>query len=543
MKPRPIPDTYSGVKVMRRGLARLVACGTVCGAGCEATGIQRTIMAAVTEIRNPGREQDVPRWGWWLAVCLAGLLVVRLVALRFNGTDLFFDEAQYWTWSLEPAFGYYSKPPLIAWAIRLATGLCGSSEFCIRLPSPLFYTATAAVIFGLGTRLYDARVGFWSALVFATLPGVSLSAGIMSTDVPLLLFWALALYAFAGFLREPGWGHAVLLGAAIGLGLNAKYAMGFFVACAALFLALTPERRALLKDRRLGAALAIAGLLIAPNVIWNASNSFATLSHTADNAKWSGALFNPGKAMEFFGAQFGVFGPILFGALLVIVHRSWNRGIPAEDRLLLFFTVPIIVLITLQGLVSRAHANWAGFAYVAAAVLLTATMLRDVAWSWLKASFVLHLAVLLALVLGAVYAGKFRLPVAGDPYARTLGWKEIAAATREKLAEARRQGKPFASVITDERALTAELLYYMRDEPTPVLAWRDGGKPQDHYELKRPFEKGSPEPVLLVGLRNDIERVTGRFARVEPLGISEIPAGAGPMRRIRFLGLAGYQGR
>ena len=68
--------------------------------------------------------------GWpvrlWAGLGL--LLAVRLVALKFNATDLFFDEAQYWSWSLEPAFGYYSKPPLIAWVIGAATAVCGRAN-------------------------------------------------------------------------------------------------------------------------------------------------------------------------------------------------------------------------------------------------------------------------------------------------------------------------------------------------------------------------------------------------------------------------------
>ena len=46
------------------------------------------------------------RWVALMAAGLAALLVLRIAALAFNGTDLFFDEAQYWSWSLEPAFGY-----------------------------------------------------------------------------------------------------------------------------------------------------------------------------------------------------------------------------------------------------------------------------------------------------------------------------------------------------------------------------------------------------------------------------------------------------
>ena len=85
----------------------------------------------------------------WTAIFIAGLgalLCVRLAALCWNATDLFFDEAQYWVWSERPAFGYFSKPPLVAWLIRAATEVCGPGEACVRLPSPLVHTATAIEI-------------------------------------------------------------------------------------------------------------------------------------------------------------------------------------------------------------------------------------------------------------------------------------------------------------------------------------------------------------------------------------------------------------
>ena len=304
-----------------------------------------------------------------LAAALGVLLLVRLVALRLNATDLFFDEAQYWSWSLEPAFGYYSKPPLIAWLIGLSTGVCGTSEFCIRLPAPLLHTATAAALYALGRRLYDVRTGLLSALLFATLPAVSLSSGIISTDVPLLLCWALALIGFAGLLDERGWWPAILLGAAIGAGLNAKYAMAWFVPCAAIYLFVTPQRREILRDMRLWTALGLGVLLIMPNLAWNVSNGFATFAHTADNAKWGGSLINPLKALEFFGAQFGVFGPILFAGLLIVSWRAWRQGLPEPDRLLLAFALPVLAAITVQALLSRAHANWAVAAKLVASMV------------------------------------------------------------------------------------------------------------------------------------------------------------------------------
>ena len=481
-------------------------------------------------------------WRKRLWMALGALLVVRLIALSMNRTDLFFDEAQYWTWSLEPAFGYYSKPPLIAWLIALSTGLCGTSEFCVRLPSPLIHTATAAAVFALGARLYSARTGFLAAVAFATLPGISLSAGIISTDVPLLLCWALSLVGFAGLIEERArWWPAIVLGLAFGFGLNAKYAMAYFALCAGIYIALTPERRWLLRDQRLWAGLALGVALIVPNLLWNATNKFATFTHTADNAKWDGPLFHPGKALEFFGAQFGVFGPVLFGALLVIAWRWWKQGLRDPDRMLLAFCVPIVVIVTTQAFLSRAHANWAAPAYVSATVLVVATLEREIDQRWLRASWWISGVVMAVLVLGVANAGRIALPGIGDPFVRTLGWNELAGETRAKLAAARILNRPFASVITDERALTAELLYYMRDEPTPVLAWLGGERPQDHYELKRPFGKGSPEPVLLVALRADSAKILARFEKAELLVRQEIPAGRAK-RRVTYYALSGFKG-
>src|SRR4029078_7333905 len=58
-----------------------------------------------------------------------GLRAVALVTLwrgallPFDSADLFVDDAQYWFWGRELAWGYYSKPPLIGWLLRLSTAI------------------------------------------------------------------------------------------------------------------------------------------------------------------------------------------------------------------------------------------------------------------------------------------------------------------------------------------------------------------------------------------------------------------------------------
>jgi 4-amino-4-deoxy-L-arabinose transferase-like glycosyltransferase len=108
-----------------------------------------------------------------LLLWLGALLAVRIAALVAARIDLVLDEAQYWTWSRELALGYFSKPPMIAWLVRGATEICGNGEACVRAASPVLYTLTAILIYAAARQLYSERIAFWSAIVFATLPGVS----------------------------------------------------------------------------------------------------------------------------------------------------------------------------------------------------------------------------------------------------------------------------------------------------------------------------------------------------------------------------------
>lgn len=444
------------------------------------------------------------RTGWLaFAAALAAIAAFRLVALALNGTDLHMDEAQYWDWAQQPAFGYFSKPPLLAWIISVTTSVCGDGEFCVRLPAVLLHLVTAALIYAIARRLYTPQVAILSGLAYALLPAISLSSGIITTDVPLLAAWALALLAFTGLLQRPNAADAALLALAIGLGLNAKYAMAYFILCAAIYFAIAPSARKLLRTPHLWLALAAGIALIVPNVLWNIDNGFVTFSHTADNAKWGGIPFHPGKGTEFFVAQFGVFGPIVFGCLLIVTRRMIQRpeARAPSDVLLLCFSIPIIALVTTQGLISRAHANWAAPAYIAAVVLVTAAMVRNQAWGWMRASFAIHLTIAALIAAATWQAGRYSLPVVGDPFARTLGNRDLADAVREEVTKAANGPAAIRSILTDERETAAALAYYGRDIPLPQFAMRPRPAPQNHFEMTRPLTPGAPAPVLYVTRR------------------------------------------
>ena len=101
-----------------------------------------------------------------------------------------------------------------------------------------------------------------------------------------------------------------MLGVALGFGMLAKYAMIYFVMSAICAALVDREARALLLRPQSFVALLIMLLILSPNIYWNVANGFVTLRHTGDNITGSGLQFRPGRAAEFFSAQFAVAGPL-----------------------------------------------------------------------------------------------------------------------------------------------------------------------------------------------------------------------------------------
>ena len=91
---------------------------------------------------------------------VAALTLARLVALFTTPLELYPDEAQYWLWSRTLDFGYYSKPPMIAWTIWATTAVGGDAEAWVRVSACLFQAGATLVVFLIGRRLYSPTVGF-----------------------------------------------------------------------------------------------------------------------------------------------------------------------------------------------------------------------------------------------------------------------------------------------------------------------------------------------------------------------------------------------
>jgi Dolichyl-phosphate-mannose-protein mannosyltransferase len=495
------------------------------------TGKDGGVTAADLSGRDALHEGEWARRAW---LALGLILAVRIVSLWFNTTELFFDEAQYWVWGNEPAFGYFSKPPMLAWIIGLFTSACGDSEFCVRLASPVLHTGTAILVFLTAGLLYDARTGFWSALTYALLPAVSLSSQIISTDVPLLFFWAAALYCFLRFERDDSTGWALALGLSIGLGIMSKYATIYFVPCVAIYSLVMAQRPHVLARPRLWLAFAVALACVAPNIWWNTQNHFATVGHTGENIGWGHGFPNFGGLAEFLFSQFGVMGPILFGLYVATLVRLPREGMSRAQWFLIAFSAPVLAMILVQAIMSKAYANWAALTYVAGTILVVDIMLNRLPGWWLRLSTGIHAWVFVVLLLAVAFSrpGQLPLPRDMDPFARMHGAVEVAAEARKQIAEGQ-----YAAILVDDRQMASLMHYYLRDAGLPILSWQRGETPDDHFELTRPFQAKPVSPVFYITRNNNPARVISNFSDAERLGVIR-PEGSG-LRKVSFYALRG----
>ncbi|WP_029086068.1 ArnT family glycosyltransferase [Brevundimonas aveniformis] len=475
----------------------------------------------------------------WLTL---GITVIRLAALFVTPLELYPDEAQYWLWSRDLAFGYFSKPPMLAWLIALTTGIGGDSEPFVRLSSSLLHAATGLILFRVGARLYDERTGFWGGVLYLLMPGVQLSVGIASTDAPLLFFAALALWAYVAFQARPSARTALFAGLALGGAFLSKYASLYLLIGVALHLISTPSARAGWTPMRVLAAA--TGLLVvaAPNLIWNALHDFSTVSHTAANANWNVAdLFHPGEALEFLVSQTMVLGPVPFAAILIGAGLAAARrfDLSPSDRLLLAFVLPPLILVFIQALLSRANANWAAVAYTPAVILAAAWLLRWHAYRWFMGGLAFQIVVaVMVLVFGAWPHLADRAGL-GSSFKRVRGW-EVGTTRILDAAEALGPGTVIAA---DDRFLYNSLAYYGRDrlsgpDAPELTMWVREAHPQNQAEAEDPLTVDQGHRVLMASIegrfRHEFEADFVRFdgwtdatVRLDPERTRDLAIGIG----------------
>lgn len=431
-----------------------------------------------------------PYPAFWL---IAGITAIHLIAMATNTYSLTFDEAQYWAWSHHLDWGYYSKPPVIAWLIALSTSIFGHSALGVKLCAPLLHALTAWCIYGIACKFrLGKHTAAWSALLYFSMPAVLFSSVFFSTDVPMLFFWAVSLYAYLHILDNPKnipWWSMLTL--TCGLGLLSKYTMVLFGLSACIHLLSRPDKRAILWSLPCIMALAGVILIISPHIYWNAAHDFVTMGHTSDNVFSKETAFYPLDTLGFILSQLAVAGPVIGIALIPALANL-------KKSALCFFTLPTLIIGIVVSFFSGAQAHWVAPAYISGTLLAVHWLILTKRIIWLKIALFLHISCLII-----IYTAPTFFPAYAIDNNHHLKWNALREPVQQAI-----DNYPDAIVASDERKLTASLTYTLRTNsgtPYPVQKWNPSGNVYDYFDMATDITQYIGKDIILVTRNKSIE--------------------------------------
>ncbi len=420
-----------------------------------------------------------------LPLLLVALLLLRLGFVIAGALPLAPDEAQYWDWSRSPDLAYYSKPGGLAWLIGLWRAVAGDGLLGLRLLGLGLATATMALVWPAALAASRRRDIAWLATILAALlPIHACTAGMLVTDVPLLLCWTGFL---AVLLRtpaaggSPAWWHVPALGGLLAAGLTAKYAMLYAPLALLAALPVLPTLRAWLRTPAPWLILILGACGLVPTLLWNAEHAWVGLAHLAGQCGIDrGYAPDPASLVEFIAGQAAFALP---ASLLLpwAVTWAWRQRTarPAAWLLAVAALTPLAVLLPVS-LHTTVQANWAAMSWIPAAILCAWWLVEAAGPRARRVAVVGAVLALLAAVLAvAVPDLRARLPELppSAPERKLTGWDELAAT----VARVQAQQSERTVTLTMGYDVAAELAWHNRTLPRPLCA--NFGRRMNQYDL------------------------------------------------------------
>jgi 4-amino-4-deoxy-L-arabinose transferase-like glycosyltransferase len=238
----------------------------------------------------------IDRAVWLVAAAAFGLELAVSARYGYVRDELYFLASGH-----HLALGGVDQPeltPLLARLDALVTGntLAGLRALpALALAAMVLCTGSMARVLGA-----DRRGQFVAALATACCAEYLGALHELTTTTPDFVCWTVALLLVCRLLSsgDPRWWLAV--GGAAGIGMTAKWNIGFLVGGLLLGFACTPAARPLLRSRYLLLGAALFVVLAAPDFVWQADHGWPNFAvfHALQRAAWANrAQYWPGQVL------------------------------------------------------------------------------------------------------------------------------------------------------------------------------------------------------------------------------------------------------
>ncbi|MEV4175950.1 glycosyltransferase family 39 protein [Nonomuraea sp. NPDC049709] len=250
-----------------------------------------------------------------IAVVLFGVLLALTPGYGYHRDELYFRVL-----SEHPAWGYVDQPPLTPMIGKVGIALFGDTITGLRV-FPALSIALLVVLMALIARELDGSRAAQVLTALGTATGAyCLVAGhsLMTVTFDLPLWAAAILFLLKALMREqPRWWVAA--GAVIGVATYNKHLIALLVLGLAVGLLVAGPRRVLASPWLWAGAL-LAGVIAAPNLIYQVANGWPQLEMAAALSEENGAEFR----MLYVPMQLILFGPIVSVIAVFGFVRLWR---------------------------------------------------------------------------------------------------------------------------------------------------------------------------------------------------------------------------
>ncbi len=271
-------------------------------------------------------------------------LIINLLQSFYTG--LFDDEAYYWVWSKNLAFGYFDHPPLVALWIKIS-GFFFDGELGVRFFSTISFTIMLIFIWLLIDHKEKWKYVWLYFLLVVSVVFLNVYGFITTPDTPLLLFVAVFLYFYKQFLKNDNWTNTFLLGFSMAALLYSKY-HGILIILFTFFSNIN-----LIKNKKFWIASTFGAILFVPHLYWQYLNDFPSFRYHL--IERGAKKYKIGHTLIHFVNQIAIVG-ITFP---VIYYAFFKQKIHTKfERSLKFITVGFIVLFFFSSFKSNPQAQW-----------------------------------------------------------------------------------------------------------------------------------------------------------------------------------------
>ena len=396
------------------------------------------------------------------------------------------DEVYYRMYAQYLQWNYFDHPPLVGWLIRFTTAnLYFSNELFIRSGAFISAAITSWFIFLSGSKLNNTYTGYLAVVIYtATLYGSIIAGTFILPDSPQMVCWAIGIYLLIDITKYKGVNrkqkrNLLLFGLVAGIGLLCKIHTAFL--WMGFLLYIVQHNRQWFKQPVLYLSGFISLLLFYPVVKWNIDNHFVTYLYHSNRVNITTGGIDIGSFLTFTGGQIFYCNPIIFFFIVVSTVAAFKNNLPVSTthkRLLLYCSLPLIIIATGISLFKNVLPHWTGPAFYGLALITACYFSRrklttDFEKTCMPKSLLAACGFQLLVVVAGVLLINFMPGSLGNKKEKTkfgegdftldmYGWKSFKN-DFEKLAKADLQTgtmKPDAVIISNKWFPASHIDYY-----------------------------------------------------------------------------------